>query len=200
MPEKYTIGGMNRLLTIQRIAMNKNEKGLPIKLLLSQQTTFAYFQQVSNSYTLQQMQVAFGEAWEAVVRYEPSRIISPNDIILYNGKSFTINGIWNKDEGNQQWSVIRCAINNKSGATSGGEVMRAQKEFHLKGDGIIGGVLYANWTGTIMAYRDGIQFTVKRDGSAQDKEINYDASTGLFTYPLDLMPLQPNEPTDIYFL
>lgn len=200
MPTKYTIASLNRLVTIQHIAIEKNEKGLPVKLLLSQQTTYAYFQQVTNSYTLQAMQLTFGEAWEAVVRYEPSRIIKPNDVIVYNGKSYTINSIWNKDEGNQQWTVIRCVINNKTGATNGGEPMKAQKELHVKGDTVIGGVQYANWTGLIFAYRDGIHFTVKRDGSAADKEINYDVSSGLFTYPADVYPPEPNEPTDIYFI
>lgn len=114
MPDKYTIASLNRVITIQHIAIGKNEKGLPVKEVASSQTTYAYFQQVSNHYTLQAMQVTFGEAWEAIVRYEPSRIIHPNDVIVYNGNNYTINSIWNKEEGNQQWTVIRCVIKNKS--------------------------------------------------------------------------------------
>src|SRR4051812_15147999 len=103
MPTKYTIASLNRLITIQHIAISKNEKGLPVKTVIAQQTTYAYFQQVNNSYTLQQAQLTFGEGWEAIVRYEPSRIIARNDVIVYNGKSFTINGIEEIEQGNMQW-------------------------------------------------------------------------------------------------
>lgn len=197
---KYTIASLNRLITIRHINIGKNDKGVPLKLVASTQTTYAYFQQVSNNYTLQQAQVAFGELWEAIVRYEPNRIILPNDQILYNSQTFTINGIHRQDEGNLQWLNIRCTVNNKAGGTSGGEVMTGKKEIHVKGDVTIGGSEYANWAGSIIAFRDGAQFTVRRNGSAVDKEINYDASTGLFSFPVDLMPPQPYEPTDIYFL
>lgn len=71
---------------------------------------------------------------------------------------------------------------------------------HAKGNVVIGGPEYANYEGLILAFRDGTQFNVKRDGSAADREINYDATTGLFTYPTDVMELQPEETTDIYFL
>jgi head-tail adaptor len=115
MPDKYTIASLNRIITIQHIAIGKNDKGLPIRTVVSEQNTYADFQQVSNDYTLQQMQVSFGEAWEAVLRYEPSRKIANHDIIVYQNNKFKINGIMPIREGGLQWIVIRCVIDNKNG-------------------------------------------------------------------------------------
>lgn len=197
MPDKYTIASLNRMITIQHIAIGKNDKGLPVKFISSQQTTYADFQQVSNDYTLQQMQVSFGEAWTAIVRYQPNRIIGSNDIIVYNNKNFVINGIVPVEEGGLQWVVIRCAINNKS---NNYEIMQPNREIHVKGNVPIGNRSYAYYPGVIIVFREGIEYNVKRDGSASGKEINYDANTGTFTYPTDIDPLQDDEATNIYFL
>jgi head-tail adaptor len=160
MPDKYTIASLNRMITIQHITIGKNDKGLPVKFISSQQSTYADFQQVSN-------------------------------------KNFVINGIVPVEEGGLQWVVIRCAINNKSNTY---EIMQPKREIHVKGNVTIGNKNYAFYSGVIMVFRDGIEYNVKRDGSASGKEINYNVNNGTFTYPTDIDPLQDDEATNIYFL
>jgi SPP1 family predicted phage head-tail adaptor len=195
------ISELNRVITIRHVAIAANERLLPIKLITSSQTTFAKVKKLNGSYGLQQGQTNFSSTYDMTVRYEPSRVIANNDIIEYAGDKYTINDTTQQEEGNKQWVVIRCTKDDHSGQTSGiDDMIQAIKEIHETGNVVIGGADYSNWAGSIVAFRDGIQFTVKRDGSAQDKQINYDAATGLFTYPADLQPLQPKEPTDIYFI
>lgn len=188
---------MNRVITVLRVVIGQNDRGLPIQILANNTTTYAKARQITNSYVLEQMQVTFGEAWEFTVRYEPNREIQLNDVILYNLQQFTINGITRLGEGNLQWLKIRCSLSNHSGESN---MIRTIKEIHVIGDVPIGGAEYSNWTGTIIAFRDGAQYRVKRDGSASGKEINYDSSTGVFTYASDTPPLEFDETTDIYFI
>lgn len=78
--------------------------------------------------------------------------------------------------------------------------MQPNREIHVKGNVPIGNRSYAYYPGVIIVFREGIEYNVKRDGSASGKEINYDANTGTFTYPTDIDPLQDDEATNIYFL
>lgn len=193
------ISELNRTVIIRHVAMVANERGMPVKLILSTQTTFAKVNRLSGGYGVQQGQQNFSSSYAITVRYEPNRIIANNDIIEYGGERFIINDVAQQDEGRLQWVIIKCTKDDHSGPTSG-EPMLAIKEIHVKGEVAIGGAGYENWIGSIIAFRDGVNFTVVRNGSAADKQINYNPASGLFTYPSDLAAPTPNEATDIYFL
>ena len=195
-----TIAELNRQVTVRHYLTFKNGKGIPQKALDTSQVTYAKAEQISNSYLLEQMKVNFGEAWRFTLRWEISRILYPTDDILYNGKAYIINGIVNNDEGKKRWTVVTAAISNNTGATTTIPPLSIQTEWHSKGNVTIGGDAYKNWNGKILSYRDGLQYLVKRDGSAAGKEVNYDYATGLFTFPSSLPDLIDGEPVDIYFL
>lgn len=192
-----SISELNRSITIRHIAIAQNERGMAVKVLTTSQPTFAKVKKATGGYGMQQGQQNFSSTYNFTLRYEPNRQISNNDIIIYAGEKYTINDISIQEEGRYRWVVIKCTKDDHSGQIS--DTMEAKQEIHVTGDAIMGGIKYAHWPGSILCFRDGVQFTVVRNNNPQDKQINYDVETGLFNYPPDMLP-GADVTTDIYLL
>lgn len=109
-----TIAELNRKITFNQYGFSQNEYGDNVKALVNTFAIWAKVEPISNSRTLEQLQVTYGEAYKVTTRYEVSRPISSNNEIIYESKVLSIAGIREDTEGSKKYNVITAYSTGKS--------------------------------------------------------------------------------------
>jgi SPP1 family predicted phage head-tail adaptor len=202
MPPKTTIAQLNRQITIKKYVFGQNDYGGDIKVLVGSYTVFASMEMISNSYVLEQMQLKYGEAWKVTIRYEPSRIITPNDEVEYNGNVHKIQGSPKYDtEAQKHFITFNTSTGNTQSNSSTMQIFT--KEFHYTatgGETSFQDDYLKNWTGLILLFRDKSQYRVIRSGLPSAQQGLYDSNAGTFMFNDSIIPFAAGETIDAYLI
>ena len=110
---------LNRPIIINKYVFTQDDSGGNVKTLSDSYTLMADVKPISNSYLLQQMQVKYGEGYTITVRFEPSRLLTPNDEIVYKNGIHKIQSIKNQEEAGRRFVIITTeTINNAINVTN----------------------------------------------------------------------------------
>jgi hypothetical protein len=182
--------------------LSQDDEGGNIKVLVSSYSLLAAIRMTSNTYVLEQLQMKYGEVFQVITRYEPSRTLTNNDEIVYGNQIFKIQSIALQDEAARRFNTITASVANSS-ANSGEEIVTPTNEFHftasggetsVQSDSLIG------WQGIIILFRDGVEYRVIRTGEPTMKQALYDSGTGTFTFNTGLVAMALNETLDAYLI
>lgn len=198
-----TIANLNRPITINKFVFGQDDRGGNIKLLVSSYALMANVEMISNSYVLESLQLKYGEGYRITVRFEPSRILTPNDEIVYNGNIHKIQSIRNQDEAGKRFVIVSTATGNTQSNAGDGSVYKPVREFHytgLGGEYVVQDDVIKGWTGIILLFRDKRQYSVIRAGIPLINQALYNQNTGEFTFSDQIVPLAEDEPVDAYLL
>ncbi len=101
-----SINEMNRRITINAYLFGQNEWGGVIKSLVNTYDVWAKVTQQSGSRSLDQMQIAYNQAYEIIKRYQISRPTKQDNEIVYENSILSIGSIEEVREGNKTWERI----------------------------------------------------------------------------------------------
>lgn len=198
-----TIASLNQPITINKFVFAQDDSGGNVKMLVSSYSLMANVEMIGNSYVLESLQLKYGEGYSVIVRFEPSRILTPNDEIVYAGSIHKIQSIRNQDEAGKRFVIINTATGNTQSNTGEGSVYRPVKEFHYTGTGgefTVQDESIKGWAGIILLFRDKRQYSVIRTGAPLVNQALYNQNTGEFTFSDQIVPLAEDEPVDAYLI
>lgn len=201
--DHITIAQLNREITINKFIYGQDDSGGNIKMLDSSYNIMADVQQISNNYVLEQLQIKYGEGYRITLRYEPSRLLTPNDEIVYGGNIHKIQSIRTQIEALKRFVVINTSIGNSISNGDGGTVVTPLNEYHWVADGdeyTVQADEVRGWAGMILLFRDKVQFRVIRSGTPTAIQALYDIDAGTFTFSNLIIPLAPGETVDAYHI
>lgn len=199
--DHITIAQLNRPVTVNKYVFAQDNAGGVIKILTSTYELYADVQQISNNYTLEQLQLKYGEGFRITVRYEPSRLLTPNDEITYNSLVHKIQAIRLQQEAAKRFVIITTSTGNSESNASDEPFVAPVNEYHwvaegdeytVQADEVIG------WQGIIILFRDGVQFRVIREGTPSAKQVLYNQILGTFSFSSSVIPLEAGEEVDAY--
>lgn len=195
-----SIAKLNRPVTVKKYVFGQDDAGGNIKALTSSYDMLADVEMISNTYYLEQLQLKYGEAYRIKLRYEPSRILTPNDEIIYANNIHKIQGIRNDNEAAKRFVIITTSIGNSQSNT---QTVTTQKEYHYVatgGETDFQDDTLKSWSGIILFFRDKSQFRVIRTGTPNTQQVLYDAAAGSFEFNTSIIPMAPQETADVYLI
>lgn len=201
MPSTISISQLNRQITIKKYVFAQNDSGGNIKLLVLSYNLFASVEPISNTYILEQLQLKYGEGYKIVIRYEPDRLLTPNDEITYNGYIHKIKGIRYDNEAQKRFVILNTSIGNTQSNTGEGSIYIPLNEYHYTatgGESYFQDDILKNWSGIILVFRDGVDYRVITTGTPTKKQALYNSTDGSFTFSTDIIPLSTGETIDVY--
>lgn len=200
MATTVNISDLNRPITIQKFVYGQDDSGGNIKALVTSYSLMADVQLISNYYALSQLQLKYGEAYRVKVRYEPSRLLTSNDEITYDGKILKIKGIVPESQAQKRFNIITASTGNTQ---SNMAALTTSKEFHYTAAGGETGFqndLLKAWQGIILFFRDKFQFRVIKTGLPNTQQVLYDDAAGTFTFNAATVPMETDETADVYLI
>lgn len=201
--DHITIAQLNREITINKFVFGQDDAGGNIKILVASFNVMASIEPISNSYILEQQQLKYGEGYRITVRYEPSRLLTPNDEIIYNFQIHKIQSITNQLEALKRFLVINTSTGNSESNTGTGTVYQPVKEYHWNAEGdeyTVQADDVKGWVGIMLVFRDKLQYMVIRSGTPLVSQVLYDQNAGTFTFSTLIIPLAPGETVDAYLI
>lgn len=191
----------NCRITIKKYIYGVDEFGGPIKQAVLIYAVWAEVRNLSGSRSIDNLQLTYDKTWRITKRHEVSRELQPDDEIVYDGNTLTIQEVHPDNEGRQAYDIItaRSAPNTQSSEQP--IVPTVTGDFHY----VSPGGNYSFPTGqlnfdSILVFRDGIQYTVIIDGTPEGKQVFYNQSTGVFTFSTSGPEMANGEVVDVYFL
>lgn len=203
MAKETTIAQLDRQITINQFVFGQDESGGNVKALVSTFDIFASFEIISNSYLLQELQLKYGEGYKGVVRYEPSRILTPNDEIFYQNRVHKIQSIGYDNQAQKRFVIIIAKTSNSGSNSGSGVIVTTANEYHYIGIGeeySFQDDILKGWVGRILVFRDKINFRVVRTGTPGKEQVLYNSVDGTFTFSNQILPLATGETVDAYLL
>lgn len=201
--DHITIAQLNREITINKFIYGQDDSGGNIKMLDSSYNIMADVQQISNNYVLEQLQIKYGEGYRITLRYEPSRLLTQNDEIVYGGNIHKIQAIRTQEEALKRFVIVNTSTGNSISNGSGEPVVEPLNEYHWVADGdeyTVQADEVRGWVGMILLFRDKVQFRVVRSGTITAIQALYDIDAGTFTFSNLIIPLAPGETVDAYHI
>lgn len=199
--DHITIAQLNRPITVNKYLFAQDDGGGNVKILTLTYELLADIQPISNYYTLEQLQIKYGEGYRITVRYEPSRLLTTNDEIVYAGYTHKVQGVRTQEEAMKRFMILTTAIGNSISNADGGSVVTPVHEYHWIADGdeyTVQADDVKNWTGMILLFRDKVQYHVIKSGTPAVNQVLYDSAAGTFTFSNLIIPLASGEPVDAY--
>lgn len=196
------IGTLNRKITINKYLFGQDENGGNIKALAETFIVWANVEQRSGSRTLDNLQIQYKEVYKVVKRYEASRILSPDDEIVYETKILNIGAVIEKEEGRKKFNEITAFSNGKTLSSDTGTIYNVIKMVEYIATGGETGFQDDDLKGfeIILVFRDGIQYSYITSGLPVRKQALYDATAGTIAFPAEIGALEPEEVVDVYLL
>lgn len=198
--DHITIAQLNREVTINKYVFGQDDAGGNIKILVLSYSLMADIQQMNNNYILEQLQIKYGEGYRVTTRYEPSRLLTPNDEIVYAGRTHKIQGIRMQEEAMKRFNIITTSVSNDLSNPNTG-VFTMANEYHWLAAGdeyTVQANDVKNWAGIILLFRDKVQYHVIKSGTPAVNQALYDVNAGTFTFSNSIIPLASGEPVDAY--
>lgn len=199
--DHITISNLNRPVTINKYIYGQDDSGGNIKMLDESYSLMADVQPINNNYVLEQLQIKYGEGYRITLRYEPSRLLNPNDEILYGGYIHKIQSVRIQEEAAKRFVILNTSIGNSISNGDGGSVVVPLNEYHWIAEGdeyTVQADEVRGWSGMILLFRDKVQFRVIRSGTPTAIQALYDIDAGTFTFSNLIIPLAPGETVDAY--
>ncbi len=203
------ISELNRRITVNTFVFGADSSGGNIKALLTSYDLWAKIEQKRNNRELDNLQVAYKEAYDVTVRNELSRPFSDTNEIVYEERILSIQGIRRIEEGARRFNLI--STYTTGSLISDNEIVmcnKVAKEIHFVGTGtefIITDSELVGWN-LLLVFRDGVQFLIKKSSvlvpvlAGPNKEVAYDADAGSLEFYLQGAPLQDGEIVDVYLI
>jgi SPP1 family predicted phage head-tail adaptor len=188
-------------ITFNKYNYGQDAQGGNIKALSSSFTVWAEVTQRSYDRSLNNGQVTNPNTFRFRKRHETTRIISPDDEIVYEGGALVIESIENDTEGRKRFDIIIATKTASTTSTTQDITQTVASTVHY----VSPGNEYSVPTGQLnwnipLVFRDSLQYTVILSGVPVGKQVLYTESTGVFLFSTTGPALQAGEVVDIYFL
>lgn len=196
------ISELNRKIVINKYLFGVDNSGGNIKALTDTYDVWASVEQRSGSRTLDNLQIQYKEVYKVVKRYEASRILSPDDEIVYETKILNIGAVIEKEEGRKKFNEITAFSNGKTTSSSSDVIYRVAKVVHYVATG--GEVTFQDndlkgYT-LIIVFRDGVQYSYIITGTPVGKQALYDSVEGTIEFSAAIGTMDLDEVVDVYLL
>lgn len=190
-----------RRITFKKYNYGQDMQGGNIKALSSTYTVWAEMEQTSYDRSLNNGQLNNPNTFRITKRHEVSRPVSPDDEIVYEGRTMIINSIEIDNEGRKKFDIIIATKTASTTSTTQDITQTVAATVHY----VSPGNEYSVPTGQLnwnipLVFRDSLQYTVILSGVPVGKQVLYTQSTGIFLFHTSGPALQVGEVVDIYFL
>jgi SPP1 family predicted phage head-tail adaptor len=193
--------GKNCRITIRKYIYGQDQYGGPIKEAVLIYAVWAEVKRLSGNRSMDNLQLTYDKTWRITKRHEVSRVLQPDDEIIYDTQTLSIQEVHPDNEGRQAYDIITAKSAPNTQSSDQPVIPTVTGDFHY----VSPGGNYSFPTGelnfdSILCFRDGIQYTVIISGDPSGKQVLYNQSTGVFEFDTDGPAMQLNEVVDVYFL
>jgi SPP1 family predicted phage head-tail adaptor len=189
---------LKRRVTIKRFESTQNEIGGLVAVQTGAWNKWAEVQERTGNSVRNYAQDQWSYDTVVIMRYEKERPTRSNDVIYYENTPYKINSIQIKNEGAKWWEYIKVTkidedINSDAPMdTDTIKVLNytatiSQTDFEFPQ--LIGKTIFG-------AFKDGIQYVVITTGTAEGKQVLFDASAGALFWGI---PFEPDEVLTILY-
>jgi SPP1 family predicted phage head-tail adaptor len=175
---------LNRRVTIHRYTSVKNAFGGLSAMETGNWTKWAEVQERQGTPLNDYQQSQWSYDAVIVMRYETERQLRSNDVIEYENEFYKINSIKIKVEGAKDWEYVQATKLDENINSNAPMDLNSIQVYNYQG---IGGETNINVNAiigrhTFNVFKDGVQYVIINFGSAVDKQVLVNTTTGDVTF------------------
>jgi SPP1 family predicted phage head-tail adaptor len=175
---------LNRRVTIHRYTSVKNAFGGLSAMETGNWTKWAEVQERQGTPLNDYQQSQWSYDAVIVMRYETERQLRSNDVIEYENEFYKINSIKIKVEGAKDWEYVQATKLDENINSNAPMDLNSIQVYNYQG---IGGETSINVNAiigrhTFNVFKDGVQYVIINFGSAVDKQVLVNTTTGDITF------------------